>query len=106
LDEATRESAPGLNGAFRAADGADIGSPGYIANLPPRILSVERSPGAVSLRCRVNIGRSYRLWRAQSLPLPVWETVETQTAANTIIILSDPLPLNGSACFYRVEQVP
>ena len=106
LDEAIRESSIGLNGAFRAAGGADIGSPGYIANPPPRILSVDRVTGGVSLRCRVNVGKSYRLWRAQSLPPPAWEPVEIKTASGNVLTLSDPLPLNGSTYFYRVEQVP
>jgi hypothetical protein len=106
LDEATRESALGRNGAFRATGGADIGSPGYIANPSPRILSVNRTAGGVSLRCRVNVGASYRLWRAPSLLSPVWEAVETKTASDNVLTLGDPLPLNGSAYFYRVEQVP
>jgi hypothetical protein len=106
MDEATRESVLGLNGAFRAAGGADIGSPGYIANPPPRILSVTRPSGGVSVRCRVNVGKSYRLWRAESLAPPAWEPVETRTASGSVLTLSDPLPLNGSTCFYRVEQVP
>jgi hypothetical protein len=34
------DSVPGVNGAFRAIELGDIGSPGYLANPPPRILEI------------------------------------------------------------------
>lgn len=107
LDEATIESVAGLHGAFRAVGGMDVGSPGYVANPPLRILSVNRPPtGTVIVRCRVTPGRVYRLRRASTLPSAEWEQVETSTAYSNVMTLTDLLPQPGAGCFYRVEEVP
>ena len=56
-----RDSVAAENGAFRAVEGGDIGSPGYTANPPPRLLGLSRNGARVMLSCRVVEGRTIRL---------------------------------------------
>lgn len=107
FDEPAGDSVAGVNGAFRAADGPDIGSPGYTANAPLKILSVQRQTnGVTQVKFRTVTGKAYRLWRASGPSASSWESVQTQTAAGNVLTLSDLLPSAGSACFYRVEALP
>jgi hypothetical protein len=106
FDEATRDSAFGVNGAFRAADGLDIGSPGCIANPPLAILSMRHDSTSVNLRCRVIPGKAYRLWRALSPAGSDWGIVQVRTAANNVLTLTDAQSPSGPARFYRVEVLP
>jgi hypothetical protein len=108
-DEATVESVAGVRGAFRAANGMDIGSPGYVANPALRILSVGHSttnPREVTLTCRVIPNRSYRLWRASSPLASSWEPRPTRTAISNTLVLRDELPDGSADRFYRVEELP
>lgn len=107
LDDSISESVLGVRGAFRAIDGGDLGSPGYVVNPPLRILSVtQEAAGELQLRCRVRAGVRYRLWRTPSLSLPDWTPLAMHTATNNVITLADPVPLTGAAWFYRVEEIP
>jgi hypothetical protein len=109
LDEATIQSVTGERGAFRAVGGVDVGSPGYVANPSPHILSIDRQPGgSVTVRCRVIPGRVYRLRRAPTLAWSEteWEQVANSVASGAVITLTDPAPQAGTGCFYRVEQAP
>jgi len=106
FDEATRDSAPGVNGAFRSADGMDVGSPGWITNPALAILSVRHDSTSVNLRCRVIPGKTYRLWRATSPSASAWEIIQTRISANNVLTLTDPQPPSGPARFYRVEVLP
>lgn len=107
LDEATTESVPGMRGAFPAADGGDIGSPGYADSPPLQILAIRREPeGAVTLRCRVSAGRTYCLSRSLSLTSPDWMPLESQTAASNSLTWRDDFWETMPACFYRLEEAP
>ncbi len=106
LDQAFAESTLGLRGAFRALDSADIGSPGYVANPPLRLLAVNRDAGGeMTLRCRVVPGNAYRLCRTPSLSSLAWTRLEVQTATNNVITWTHrPSSAPGSVWFYRVEE--
>ena len=107
LDEATTESVSGARGAFPAADGGDIGSPGYADTPPLQILSIRREPaGAVTLRCRVSAGKTYCLSRSLSLAPPDWIPLETRIAARNVLTWQDEFWDTWPACFYRLEEEP
>jgi hypothetical protein len=107
LDEATKESVLGVQGAFRAASGQDLGSPGSIANPPLRILRASRGSDGVHIYCRVVPGLSYRLWRAASLVHDSWQAVETKSASNNLLTFDEPSSSSATATsFYKVEELP
>lgn len=78
----------GLDGAFQAANGGDIGSPGYTTNPPPRFLSVYRSEGALLLKSRVIQGKQYALVSKTNLEDPYWATLSTHLADDFVITIS------------------
>ena len=105
-DEAVRDSALGVNGAFQAATATDIGSPGYAAEPPLRILSVQADTvsGLLKTLCRVSAGRSYRLLRADTPSAADWTPLDGVAATNNVLLLEDSIPTDG-ARFYRVQEI-
>ena len=100
------ESILGVNGAFRAAEGGDIGSPGYTSNPPPRLLHLWRDASAVSLKCRVIEGKTNRLNYKNRLSAPMWTALASNVASNSIIILKDDTVGIERSRFYRLEEAP
>jgi hypothetical protein len=106
LAQFLEDSVPGINGAFRAVELGDIGSPGYLANPPPRILEIRQSDTVVNLKCRVNENKAYRLAHKSELTGEGWAQRPAFTATNSIIELKD-IPGAGAATgFYRLEEWP
>lgn len=101
-----RDSVEGEAGAFRAAQGADIGSPGYTANPPPRCVSIEWANGSVILRWRVTAGRTYRLHSRETLPDAGWTPRETQGAEDYVLTWADRDTADLPARYYRLEELP
>src|SRR5687768_13763418 len=101
-----RESVVGTNGAFRAAVGGDVGSPGYTTNPPPRIIGIARDAAGIGLRCRVSEGGRYGLVGKNALTEPAWTSLETRVATNSIITLWDTNSGSVPARFYRLEALP
>lgn len=102
-----RESVVWEKGAFPAAVGGDIGSPGYTANPPPRLLSVARDGPVVRVRCRVVAGKCYALQYKNSLSDPEWLPVGGGwTATGSILTLEDSDAGMAPSRFYRVEELP
>jgi lamin tail-like protein/Ig-like domain-containing protein len=107
LDLVTGPSVLGLRGAFRARDGGDIGSPGYVSNPALRFLSANmQGAGNINLLCRVIAGRSYRLHRTDSLASNDWTPLPTVTATNNVMTIIDAFPLPGTTWFYLLEELP
>ena len=101
-----QDSAPGINGAFHAVESGDIGSPGYLANPPPRILEIRRGNPILNLKCRVNEGKAYRLEYKSELTAGGWAQRPPFTATNSVIELED-IPSSAAATgFYRLEELP
>lgn len=101
-----RESVLRENGAFPAEVGGDIGSPGYTANPPPRLLAVSLNAASVQVRCRVMAGKSYRLSFKNALKDPAWTPLDAETANGSVLTLQDTPPVGTSTRFYRVEELP
>jgi hypothetical protein len=94
------------NGTFAAAVNGDIGSPGRTSNPSPRILSITCEGTRVLLRCRVNVGRAYRLWCSPTLIGGTWVEVETRPASDCLLSLDVAGAETGSSRFYRLEELP
>jgi hypothetical protein len=106
VDEARILSVPGVRGAFRAAEGGHVGSPGYIANPAVRVLGISRSgSNEVRVESRAAPGKSYRLRRATSANMAGAVPLSIQTATNNVITLFDT-GADGAAFFYSVEELP
>jgi hypothetical protein len=101
-----QDSIVGINGAFRAAESGDIGSPGYLANPPPRILQIRHDNPVVNLKCRVNENRTYRLAHKTELTSIDWAQGPAFTATNSIIELQDIPSAEAATGFYLLEELP
>jgi hypothetical protein len=101
-----RDSVAGENGAFRAVEGGDIGSPGYTANPPPRLLGLSRDALRVNLRCRVVEGKTYQLSWKNALADAVWTPLPSATATGSIITMEDTNAGSALLRFYRLEELP
>ena len=101
-----RESVLWENGAFPAAVGGDIGSPGYVANPPPRVVSVSLSPTGVQVRCRVVAGKRYRLAYKNTFTDAIWTPLNTATATHALMTFQNTPPAGTKFRFYRVEELP
>lgn len=100
-----RESVAGEGGAFRAAEGGDIGSPGFTTNGSPRLLNLWRSAAGVDLECRVIQGKTYRLFSKNALGDPMWALIGTKVADDFIVTMRDAATGGIPARFYRLEEV-
>jgi hypothetical protein len=98
------DSVLGLDGAIRAVNGGDIGSPGYLANPPPRFLSMTRNQEAVVMKCRVTQGRQYALQSKMHLEDLYW-TTEAIYSADDFVITIGHSP-DSDDRFFRLEEMP
>jgi hypothetical protein len=101
-----QDSGVGTNGAFRAVEMDEIGSPGWIANPPPRLLSINRSGSEATLRCRVAENKLYRLdWKEYVMDAS-WRSHAPIIATNSVIVLKDQDLGQAATRFYRLEELP
>ena len=99
------DSTPGLDGAFRAANGGDIGSPGYTANPPPRFLSVTCAGGELVLRGRVIEGKQYALLGKTNLLDAAWVTLGSYSTNDSVLTISQPSSQIGPR-FFLLKELP
>jgi hypothetical protein len=95
----------GADGAFGAENGDDIGSPGFLANPPPRFVRVTHDGANVLLTCRVIDGKSYVLRSCADLAERTWSTLGTYVASDFVITI----PLTDSSLaqdFFLIIEVP
>jgi len=99
-------SREGVHGAFRAAVGGDIGSPGYVDAPPLRLLSWEREGQGLRIRWRTVAGHRYRVSGSWRLEGGDWEPLTPELIA-TGASLSHWVPGETGAAirFLRVEGV-
>ncbi len=106
FDALDYDSVPLELGAFPAEECGDIGSPGYLTNPPPRVVSITRNNGAFTLRCRVNPGQIYRLKWKRRLTDATWTTLLTHLAVDWVETVTDSTAGNPTQRFYLMEEVP
>ena len=85
--------------------------PGYTANPPPRLLDLSRQVGKVRIRCRVVAGKTYQLYRSDSLSnktawTPAPKPLGIGTATGSILELQDSFEAGKPFRFYQVKELP
>lgn len=99
-------SEAGVNGAWVAPENGDIGSPGFLRNIPqPRNLGITRTGAGWQFSWIGNPGAHYTLQSTSDLNSGVWSDVTTSTG--TTPFFSATAPANGPAPrFFRVKSNP
>jgi hypothetical protein len=96
----------GLYGAFRAVDGSDLGSPGYIrAPMRPRLLSISRELDGCHLRWTSLASRNYTVQYKISLTDANWTPLATLPATGPFLSTTDE-DLGSPQKFYRIVLEP
>jgi hypothetical protein len=98
------ESVVGVNGAFCAAEGADIGSPGYTTNPTPRITAIWRLGNETIIRWRAPAGTPCRVEMKDTLAPGPWASMGSFVADCTI--MTDTNSAAGRQRFYRLAPGP
>ena len=99
-----RPSQENQNGAFRAAESDDVGSPGFAWH--PQFLSISRNGIQVTLKCRVIRGKTYELECNKSVGNANWTMLSTHAAtSSTLIVIVTPEVTLGQR-FYRLRELP
>jgi len=97
----------GVNGAFVAPENGDIGSPGFIRNIPePRIQKILKGTSGVAVTWIGNTGRSYTLQYTTDLNSSDWNNVTTVLAGEPIVTAKDGIVGADEQRFYRVMLEP
>jgi hypothetical protein len=97
----------GLQGAWAASQGGDIGSPGLTEITPPQFLGIARDVNGILLKCRGTTNKTYQLLRKTSLTDPAWLVVTNRIATNALpFFLRDPAGGITPTRFYRLEEQP
>jgi len=100
-------SLAGVNGAFVADEGGDIGSPGYIRTpTDPRVFSLKREPGGWSLTWRSAIAGTYVVQYRANLTTGNWADLTALPSAGATTSYLDTSVQNSSQRFYRVRRQP
>ena len=101
------ESEVGVDGAFRAAESDDVGSPGYSSFAPPRFLRIAVEGEHVTLTWQAVAGRHYLLQRCAALGDPNgWASVGTHSSPGRSVTVREAISPGQAQRFYRVETVP
>jgi len=96
----------GINGAFVAPENGDIGSPGFLRNIPePRNLRMKKGPQGYNFTWIGNPNATYKLQSTTDLNSGEWNDVATVTSSGPIVSASDLSAGGGGQRFYRVERV-
>ncbi len=103
-------SIDGTNGAFTAASGGDVGSPGYIRNSQrvflPRIREITISGTNIRLRWSSQVGTRYQIQFKAQLGDATWTTEKEVAAAGDVTSSEQPLNTAAGQRFYRVVASP
>ncbi len=103
-------SVEGERGAFRAAEGGDIGSPGWTSNaqriVRPRLKSIRRESNAVALTWSSEPGRNYEVRTRDMLGSTNWNLLITKPADSNTTTALDTTATNNVQRFYRIILLP
>jgi hypothetical protein len=103
------DSVVGECGAFRSAQGCDVGSPGWTAWTPPQITSIRRTGQEVWLEWKAQPGSTNQLQYTSQLASPpsatVWSDLGTPRGSTGAIGTdTDSLSATAQRRFYRVKR--
>lgn len=104
-------SIPSKWGTIKASSSADIGSPGYITNHPPRTvaprcLRISSDNQGVHLVWKTQAGKRYELQGKDVLDAPNWTPVSQHTAVGSQLAITDTTAAVAMRRFYRLIVVP
>jgi hypothetical protein len=99
-----RASQENQNGAFRAAESDDVGSPGLAWR--PHCLRISQNGTQAVLVYRVIRGKTYELQCKQSLGDADWTVLGTHAATSSTLIVCDTLGAALDRRFYRLRELP
>jgi hypothetical protein len=107
LAEFGEVSVEGVRGAFRAAEGQDVGSPGWIDShevplVPPELVSVTLDSGRITVVWATQAGRSYELEYADDPGTADWIPASTVVADSATFTLTE-LYGQSSRRFFRLR---
>lgn len=100
------DSVAGQDGAFRAEECGDIGSPGYTANPPPRWVRIARDESGVTLQWHAVEGQTYLVQYKTNLNDLAWTSLSTHAATSFTPAVRDATTGTNLQRFYRVEELP
>lgn len=99
-------SEPGINGAWVARENGDIGSPGFIRNIPePRNLTITKVGAGWTFTWIGKAGAGYTVQTAPVLNSDAWTDVSTVTASGIFVSATAPAS-TGNQRFYRIKLNP
>jgi hypothetical protein len=95
-------------GTIKAAASEDIGSPGYVANHPPRprALQILRDAQGVHLTWKTKAGLQYELLGKDDLTATNWTSLSHHPATDAVLTITDATATNTATRFYRLRVVP
>jgi len=98
-------STAGAFGAFAAAVGGDIGSPGYVTAPPvkPEITEIKRVTDGVSITWKTAAGKQYLLQARSNIDSGEWTTVRTVTATADSATEVVAIEAGSERQFYRIS---
>ena len=110
LAEYGEPSIDGQGGAFAAAEGGDIGSPGWTSNeqrvVRPRVTRIQRNPASVTVTWKSQPGRTYELRRSSTPGGTNWALVLRLPATGNSLSATDTTTSGAVQRFYQVTLVP
>jgi hypothetical protein len=101
-------SVAGECGAFRSAQGNDVGSPGWTPWTPPRLTSIRREGLVVHLEWRAQRGSTTLLESSTLLPTPattVWTSLGSHTFPGATGTATHVVTAGATQRFYRLRTV-
>ncbi|MBL9170437.1 MAG: hypothetical protein JNN07_22060 [Verrucomicrobiales bacterium] len=106
--EEGRMSQVGECGAIRAAKSADVASPGYYTNHPPRqvaprLVTILHTEGAIQLTYTAQAGTTYEWLASGDLSAGKWTVIARQTAAGDRIEFKESTARGTSWRFYTAR---
>ena len=97
----------GVHGAWVAPENGDIGSPGFLRNIPePRNLQIIKGTPGYRFTWIGNTNRNYTLQCKSDWNSTTWTDVTTVTATSPIVTAADPTGGADERRFYRVKVEP
>jgi hypothetical protein len=109
-DEFVRVDTPSVEGqcgAFRSAQGGDVGSPGWTRWTPPRLTSIQCDGSNVRLEWKAQPGSETTIEYAPVLGLAgntIWSELGTYTFSSATCVATDTASKPAFQRFYRVKR--
>lgn len=95
-------------GTIGAASSADLASPGFVANHPPRprAMQILRDAQGMHLTWKTQTGVQYELLGKDLLTATNWTSLGQHPATDSILTITDATATNTATRFYRLRVVP